>query len=124
MEKTSEKLIHQRIRNRIIEVLEIMASYDKQERFGGDELLNLWEDWVDEERLGSYREPVFTLPEQEQLSKVQHFWLLAAENTPNPLPDISELMSNDDWAALQVSASDALAVFSFRGKFSEEREIT
>ena len=124
MEEISDLLLNQRIRNRIIEVLEITASYEEQEKHGGDEFINMWEDWVDDERIGDYVEPVFTKKEQERLAEFHKAWNYVANHTPQFLPDISELKKNNDWTNLMASASDALAVFRQRGKLSEESEIT
>jgi len=124
MEEISDLLLNQRIRNRIIEVLEITTSYEEQEKHGGDEVINMWEDWVDDERIGDYVEPVFTKKEQERLAEFHKAWNYVSNHTPQFLPDISELKKNNDWTNLMASASDALAVFRQRGKLSEESEIT
>ncbi|HID03063.1 MAG TPA: hypothetical protein EYP18_07650, partial [Desulfobacterales bacterium] len=60
MDDISDNLLNQRIRNRIIEVLEITSSQSDLEKFGANEAVNMWEDWVDDERIKDYVEPVFT----------------------------------------------------------------
>ena len=124
MEEISDLLLNQRIRNRIIEVLEITASYEEQEKFGSDEVVNMWEDWVDDNRIIDYLEPVFTKQEQECLAEFHKTWNYVADHTPQILPNISELKQNEYWSALVDAASKALVVFSQRGKMSEDIEIT
>jgi hypothetical protein len=124
MEEISNILLNQRIRNRIIEVLEITASYEKQEKFGGNEVINMWEDWVDDNRIGEYIEPVFSKQEQECLTEHHKTWSYVADHTPQFLPDINELEGNEYWSSLMASASKALSIFNRRGKLSEENEIT
>ena len=44
MKEISDKLLKQRLRNRIIEVLEITSSPEEQRRLGPDEVICLWDD--------------------------------------------------------------------------------
>ncbi len=76
MEEISELLLNQRIRNRIIEVLEVYASVDDQKFFGTGEVVNMWEDWVDDKRLPGYREPIFSKQEQLAISAFHSAWKL------------------------------------------------
>lgn len=68
-EQISKKLLYQRVRNRIIEVLEVTADPAQHEKFGGDEIICMWEDWVDGQRIPEYVEPVFSLEEQAAISE-------------------------------------------------------
>ena len=124
MAEISTLLLNQRIRNRIIEVLEITASYESQEKFGADEVINMWEDWVDDDRIGKYVEPVFSKQEQACMIEYHNIWNYVADHTPQCLPDISELKGNEYWLSLMATASKALSIFNQRGKQSEENEIT
>jgi hypothetical protein len=62
-EQPSERVVLQRVRNRIIEYL---AEFDVlTERYGPFEVVNQWGDWVDDERLSRYVGPVLTDEELE-----------------------------------------------------------
>jgi hypothetical protein len=124
MQEISDILLKQRIRNRIIEVIEIIASYEAWEEFGGDEVINMWDDWVDDNRIGHYIEPVFTKQEQECMAELQNRVNQVVDHAPQFLPSISELKGNAYWSSLVLSASKALAIFNQRGRMSEEIEIT
>lgn len=124
MEEISKLLLKQRIRNRIIEVLKITASYEAQEKFGGNEVINMWAEWVDDARIGGYTEPVFSNSEQECLVEYHKIWSYVTDHTPHALPSVSELKGNQYWSSLVATASKALTVFNRRGRLSEEKEIS
>ncbi|TGK41523.1 hypothetical protein [Leptospira andrefontaineae] len=120
----SERLLLQRVRNRITEVLDIASDIEAHYRFGGDEIINLWEDWVDEYRLNRYIEPVFSKSEQTAIKDFHRIWLYVCENTPQILPPVEELSRSDLWLQLIAIAQDSLSIMNERGKFSEETELT
>ena len=124
MDDISEILLNQRIRNRIIEVLQIYASLDNQKIFGSSEVVNLWDDWVDVERLKNYTEPVFSSHEQRGISEFHKNWMQICDNTPDEMPNIDELMINQEWLQLVNSAKEALTILMIRGVLSEDKEIT
>lgn len=124
MDKQTEQLQYQRIRNRIIELLEIMTSFSEQEKLGADEVVNMWQDWVDDERLHNYIEPVFSTEEQCSLAKFNTTWQEVTDRFPQFMPGIADLRTNKDWLHMMHEANTTLQSFNLRGKLSEEIEIT
>ena len=84
----------------------------------------MWEDWVDDDRINGYVEPVFSQEEQSALANIHRTWNNVADNTPQNLPAIEELLKNKYWKTLITCADETLHVFLKRGKFSEDAEIT
>jgi hypothetical protein len=129
-ERISRILLEQRIRNRIIEYLEIASSCDEQMEFEAhvpivavpNEVINMWEDSVDIARIGDFAEPVYSPQEQMAIRQFHAVWDGVASDTPDPLPPLSKLMGTEPWARLRIAAGHALAVFRLRGKFSDDRE--
>ncbi len=118
--KVPSHIVLQRIRNRIIEHLELAASPEQQRGWDTNEVINGWEDWVDEGRKNSYVYPVFSQAEIEGIEKFSSVWLEAANSTPNPLPQFEQLCSHPSWLKLMATAKEVLAIFQVRGKLPEE----
>jgi hypothetical protein len=123
IENPSETLINQRIRNRIIEALEIYLSIEFQERFGLDEVINIWEDWVDNERMPEYTEPVFTKQEQFAITNFHKQWEKVCKNTPQIMPSVKAMIEDKNWIQLINIAEETLKILLLRGRLSEEVEI-
>ena len=107
----SKQIIYQRIRNRIIEVLELFAD-DGSFDFSISNL-ELWHDWVDLERIDQLAETVLTQDEVSVIYKVDSAWDCVEPNS---------LKHSAEWKALRSEAIDGLAVFMKRGKMSESKE--
>ncbi len=122
MNNISDTLQKQRIRNRIIEVLEMTSSKSDLKKIGADSIVNMWEDWVDDEIIKEYREPVFTKQEQKALLAFHSRWKSVTDNTPKDMPPITELLLNKYWLQLMASAKTTLDVFSQRGRLKEDTE--
>ena len=130
MSNISEILINQRIRNRIIEVLELASSFEAQLEYQSNaptvwvanEVINQWEDWVRDPRDPSFCPPVFTPEEQEAIASFYRVWDDVCENTPDPLPHLEELQKTESWERLRLAAKTALLVFQKRGRMSDEEE--
>lgn len=60
MAEISDKILLQRLRNRVMECLEMLSDGVSVDQIGTDEVINSWCDQVDEERLSFFREAVFT----------------------------------------------------------------
>lgn len=127
----SQQLLQQRIRNRIIEYLEVAASADEQRDYESrapiahvpNEMINQWEDWVKGDDLDWYGPPVFSKDESIALRSFHGIWLAVADETPDPLPhSIDLLLGTPAWARLMDGARAALAIFEKRGRFDEEIE--
>jgi hypothetical protein len=127
----SQQLILQRIRNRIIEHLETLASFDAQRDYQlrvpkinvPYELINGWEDWVDGPAPTHFVEPVFSAAEREVVAVFHAEWNRAASDMPDTYPSLSEVQAAPYWSRLRDAAERALMVFEKRGKLSEEVEL-
>jgi hypothetical protein len=123
-------LLDQRIRNRIIEYLEMASSYDEQLRYEANvpiacvpnEIINGWEDSVHRGQLNEFSEPVYSRDEQVAIGRFHAVWDGVAKDTPDQMPPLSELNGTEPWERLRVAAQQALDVFRMRGKFNEDRE--
>lgn len=124
MSEISEKLLAQRLRNRIMEVLSGYACNEDWEQLGPDEMINLWADFVDEGIITIYIEPVFTKQEQFNLIAFHKLWLQYCESTPKNMPPFREIKATPEWQKLQNEAMKLLELFELRGKLDEEIEIT
>lgn len=102
------KIVLQRIRNRLIEVLELFA--DDKAFDAAVNNLEFWADWVDPRSLGEFLPPIFTAGELVELYKVNAAWELV---------ELTSLPDSAEWMTLSRAANQALKVFLVRGKFSE-----
>lgn len=127
----SRQLLQQRIRNRIIEYLEIASSAEKQREYERrvpiaqvpNEMINMWADVVDPGNLDWYSEPVFSDEENHAVRSFHDVWSDVADATPDPMPHtIEALLGTPTWNRLMVAASEALQVFAERGCFNEDVE--
>lgn len=125
----SPMVVTQRVRNRIIEYLELASSFDKQLDYQTkavfvsvpSEMINQWEDWVRSNRPDWYVEPVFSIPEQAAIWKFQAIWSSVADDMHSL--ELSDLVKTEPWERLRSGAEQALKVFEVRGRFDEEREV-
>jgi hypothetical protein len=108
----------------ISEVLSGYACNEDWELLGPDEMINLWEDFVDEVRIPIYIEPVFTKQEQCNLLAFHKLWLQYCEYTPKNMPPFKEIKATLEWKNLRNEAIKLLELFELRGKLDEEIEIT
>jgi hypothetical protein len=107
-----------------MEVLSTYSEDDDWELLGPDEVINQWEDFVDENRLSLYVEPVFSNQEREALLAFHQLWLHYCDSTPKFMPAFKEVRKSPEWQQLKHQASNLLKIFEQRGKFDEEIEIT
>lgn len=128
----SKQVIFQRVRNRIIEYLEVASSFTEQRKYQKavpfvsvpSEMINQFEDWVPNEGvLADFVLPVFSSVEQAALRRFYKTWQDVAQNTPNPLPPLEETLKLPKWKQLREAAAKTLVVFSDRGKLPEDKEI-
>ena len=122
MKEVSNIVMLQRIRNRIIEYLGAVSSYEKQGEMGPTAIICRWEDWVVESWNEDYVDPVFSKEEQDAIGKYNATWEQVADLTPDPPPALEELVNTEAWKRLHDEAEKSLAVFHKRGKLSEEHE--
>ena len=123
MSEISETLLKQRLRNRIMESLDAFADEDTVGEEGTGEIIEIWYDYVDDDHLGFYDNPVFSA---EEINAIKRFHYLL-ENTYQKVPstwELDELNGCKEWSELVVLAREGLAIFNKRGLFDEEKEIT
>jgi len=120
----SQKLLQQRIRNRIIENLESFSNSTWVNQLGTDEIINMWYDQMGEdESFEFFSEPVFANKEQNSIKKFHNLLESSYKNIPSTWKR-EELLENKEWLKLVETAKEELNVFIVRGRFSEEQEIT
>ena len=126
------QLVLQRIRNRIIDSLQTLSSFDEQRRYAQTvpicyvpyELINGWEDWVDAPRPEHFTDPVFTGSERDAIERFHAAWDEAARALPKDYPPLEEVLGAPYWAKLRGAALKALAIFLKRGRLSEDVEAS
>ena len=126
----SNEIILRRIRNRIIETLELASSFEEQIEYEKKvpianvptEVINQWEDWVTypKEIEVYYPDPVFTANERQVIKEFHKVWESVSEKTPDPLPQLTELFESPYWNKLKEAAQIGLEVFMVRGKLPED----
>jgi hypothetical protein len=129
----SDRIILQRLRNRVIEELETAASYEEQRRYQKAvpsvnvpaEMIcgwfndHVWEGWQK-----AYTPPVFTPEEIDAIAGFDKVFRAVKAKLPSHTPSLSELVGAESWDRLRLAAQEALTVFQQRGKLSEDEEIT
>jgi hypothetical protein len=130
--KDSQRLVLQRIRNRIIENLSTMASFDEQRTYAKRvpicyvpyELINGWEDFVDSPRPAHFTEPVFSSVECDAIEQFYPHWRDAADALPEGFPPLEDVLNSPYWMRLRDAAREALAAFLIRGRLPEDAEAS
>jgi hypothetical protein len=130
MPDDTPRLILQRIRNRIIDNLDTLSSFEEQREYARRvpicyvpyELINSWADWVDSPRPAGFIEPVFSSLERGAIERFYSYWLDASEALPEDYPPLTEVQKAPYWALLRDAAQEARAVFHVRGRLPEDVE--
>jgi len=116
----SSRLVAQRMRNRIIEVLSDLAEGDSYiETVGVSAWFNIFFDFMplhDEEPLEN---SAMTEAEIRAVSSLRELMVQACEQTP-PMVTEEQLLATSWPKNVQSCAADALAIMRVRGKFSED----
>lgn len=127
----TDRIVLQRVRNRIIEYLDWSSSFDQQVDYQAaatyvnvpNEVINQWEDWV----YPNWREhliaPTFSPEEIDAIGQFYVVWDAVAAQTPDPLPILPVLHATAEWTRLALAAAEALAVFQVRGILAEDEEV-
>ena len=120
MEDISQQLLYQRLRNRVIELLEMHSSFEDMAALGAFEMINTVDDWLPLE----YSEvpKVFSEKEKEAVSQFIEFAEVAAEATNSDTWDVEYFQGTEEWVRLSEFSKHALVIFEKRGRFSEETE--
>jgi len=119
----SDKLLKQRLRNRIVESLHVFADEEAVNVIGTCEVIEQWYDYVDDERLSFYNAPVFSSEEIHSIKRFHNCLSDAHKQVPRTWR-LEELEGCEAWSKLVLSAREAHAVFMKRGRFDEESEFT
>jgi hypothetical protein len=123
-ERVSDRLVDQRVRNRIIETLEDLVAWRALlERQGGAEYFNSFEDWIPERFwTPDGRNSAVDEAEMTALKPVFAAMDALAERTSSPFPTEEEMHAANGAPAIAPLAEAALAVFNRRGRMSETEE--
>ena len=121
--RPSERIVEQRLRNRAIEALEILAEGDDGVRaVGNAEYVNQFFDTIDDDIPWRWRDwSVFTPAEVDVLDRVHALLKDACAATPRVESD-DEFISSGWPERIKPAAATALALMRQRGLFSEDRE--
>ena len=122
---STPQLVEQRIRNRLVEYLELVASYQADTSpVDGNGLINLWQDWNPEDATtSSSPAPTYTQREAEWLVVVNDALNAFCDVVPQYISDFASVAALPEWFTFQAAAQHALEVFGIRGRLSEDVEI-
>lgn len=113
------QVIEQRVRNRLIEWLEMLVAYEADPPpFDLNAVLNQWEDW--NPRNCTYPAPTYTPCEAEKLSLVAVAWGNFCDATPRRISNERDELLKSEWAKLVSAGQAALLELRSRGRLSEE----
>jgi hypothetical protein len=131
-DKPSARVVEQRIRNRVIEYLELAASLDEQTQYERAapiahvpyEVIEQWADnFPREPRPDADLLSVYSTAEVAAIREVNAAWEAAAA-LPDNFPSLELAQALPEWATLRRVAEAALGVFMRRGRMPEDREVS
>ncbi|RKQ88227.1 hypothetical protein C8N24_6269 [Solirubrobacter pauli] len=122
-DRPSERVIEQRLRNRAIESLDLLAEgNDGVRSVGHAEYVNVFFDTIDDEAPWQWRDwSTFTPVEVHELDRVQRLLLEACAATPRICSD-EEFIESGWPERIKPVAAGALKLMRERGLFREDRE--
>lgn len=121
-EEIPESIVNQRTRNRVIEVLDYYAIVDNLTPLKPTEILEMWDEWVDDNQLESFQKPAFTDEEIEAISRFHENWKQFCDELPKTISNARELIVEPAWTALVEQSKICLTILMKRGLLSENRE--
>jgi hypothetical protein len=123
----SRHLVVLRARNGMIEYLKLASSFDEQRAyrqraqvFVPVEVINQWEDWVDDPKAAWLSDASFSDDERQAVVDFHAAWADVSARIPDPVPDLEVLVATPEWNRLRLAAADALEIFARRGRLSED----
>ena len=128
MSSIPAETLYCRLRNRIIEHLQLVSSAEEQLAYQqsapiaqvSGELFNAWGDWVaDEATIDEFTAPVFSPEEQLAIREFNAALNAVAGRTTQDLPYITDFIGTPEWQELSSAALEALSVFQVRGMSPE-----
>lgn len=130
--KPSRRVVSQRIRNRIIEYFDLVASYEAQVEYEQRvpfvnipyEVINQWEDSVPPLPNAPVDHlDVFSAEELREIDLFRSVWDAAADAIGKDFPSLAFVQSLPEWNRLRERAMTAGSVFQKRGLLPEDREV-
>ena len=126
-DRPSKQVTLQNLRNRVMDDLELAASYDKQRQYqeavpyinvptemvcmwGNDHVAEGWQSW--------FVLPVFTPDELEAIARFDVVMESVSGLYPGIMPSLAELIGTEAWERLRLTAEESLKVFQRRGRMS------
>lgn len=128
MEKEeSKELARRRMRNRVIEALELFTP-EEQERilkatpyaYLPYEATNSWEEWVTSQPPTLFTIPPYTEEELKAIASFSRTWRAELQEIPDDYPSIQALAAIPAWQNLSRKAMETLEILNRRGKYGEE----
>jgi hypothetical protein len=120
MEVASKKIVCQRIRNRIIEVLELVSSFDDVAKIGAFEAINLCYDYLPFQNFRSF--DVYSNTEILLLDKFATQLHETSNLTTYDIQDKKVLEKSEEWTKLRLVSIKTVKLMNELGKFSEDVE--
>lgn len=128
-EQDFAQVLLQRVRNRLIEYLEVASSFEAQRAFQTqspdldvpNEIIQQWSDWVSPDWRKELLAPVFSEDELLAISQFQTILQGISEDLVQPIPELSILQHSPLWEKLRQSAQHTLLIFMSRGLLSEDK---
>lgn len=122
-DQPSQRIIEQRLRNRAIEALDVLAQGEAGVRVVGNaEYVNQFFDTIDDSAPWKWREwSTFTPAEVIKLDAVQQLLLEACSETPQICSD-DEFVASGWPGRISPAAAEAAASMRLRGLFREDHE--
>jgi hypothetical protein len=129
-DQPNERVVMQRMRNNILDCLELASSFEEQRKFQSrapglnvpTEVLDLWWACVSDDWRQSYGPPVFTEIELEAIACFDTIQKGVSNSTPDPMPPLAEMLGWRQWEQLRAAAEIAAGVFAVRGRLSADEE--
>ncbi len=129
--RPSERVLLQRVRNHLIDYLEIAASFQAQQEFQAQspqlhvttEVIEQWADWVSPNWQQELKAPTFSEFERDAITQFQAIWQETHNTLVRPLPALEYIQLAPAWQQLRVAAETCLQVFMQRGKLSDIEEV-
>ncbi len=119
MDQNAKKIQSQRLRNRMIEALEICSSLEDISQLGSHETLEIAKDYLPHE--DSYTDKIFSTEEQAALAIFASALRGAESATHQVTWDRVWFEKQEEWLTLIAASANARSIFERRGRFDEEQ---